>query len=613
MLETKDQKKTFGIIMLLIVVLGTISACSRNDFRYTDNSNKINQAEEVELARKYLNYLEAVKIDKEASKKLFETILTEDEIREEVKSALKTEQAFQIPEIAESEIILSGNNNKSSIESYLSKTVSGVADFNSKSFQANQSLFTEDYLSLKTAKSAYSELLATLKSAPVPTEAKNLHKSLLLSLEGYSQMLKSAEEYNVENADLNEQIWPEVYRAYAILNEGAKIYNSELNKLANKFQISDVLLQSSLATAGPEIKVPFVKTAHAFLGIGDVTITVGDIPRIIMDAVKEGLRSAFVQFLGTMLNKLLVKIEQNYMIANFLYYADALIAGQYTDDYLNKIGSGAPGLSAGSVCTQNSECASKICATVKQVTVTESQGTIQQGNTQNSAMRQCQGNAATGLMLSELDKRVIKRFIPQFSCGAGTAELRPVFEAKAKDFLGFEPQKISPQDPDYFVKMARVGNFLASPTGWRLYYEDLANQTKSEAEKAAERELQSPGLKTARSISANGIAKSLNNLVSAQRAGFTALLQLGAQNAEGIISSVVSQLTQTLVNNFVFKGVSEGPGSGVGVLKEQNTCVAVAQLQPIIPLDITSYQAPAPAPTEEDVYCQQNPADIRCP
>jgi hypothetical protein len=91
-----------------------------------------------------------------------------------------------------------------------------------------------------------------------------------------------------------------------------------------------------------------------------------------MDAIKEGLRSAFVSFMGTMLNKLIAKIESNYMIANFLYYSDALVAGQYTDDYLNKY------------------------------------------------------------VQLQSDRQIIKRFIPQLSCGRNTADLRPVFEAKAQ-------------------------------------------------------------------------------------------------------------------------------------------------------------------------------------
>ncbi len=210
----------------------------------------------------------------------------------------------------------------------------------------------------------------------------------------------------------------------------------------------------------------------------------------------------------------------------------------------------------------------------------------------------------------QIDRQIIKRFIPQFSCGANTRDLKPVFEAKAKDYLGFSPENIDPKDPEYFTKMARVGEFLSSPNGWKVYFEDLAKVAEIEAEKAANKELSSPGLKTARDIAKNGLSKSLNSIVSAQGAALTAILQLGAQNAEGIISGFVSQLTETLINNFVFKGVTGGPASGLGVLKEQTTCIAVAQIQPILALDPTIYKQPSSSPTQDqliDQYCEEFP------
>jgi hypothetical protein len=120
---------------------------------------------------------------------------------------------------------------------------------------------------------------------------------------------------------------------------------------------------------------------------------------------------------------------------------------------------------------------------------------------------------------------------------------------------------------------------MASPEGWQQYYQSLAQTAQSEAQKAAENELSSSGLKTPRNTSANSISNSITSIVSAERASFAAILQLGINNAESIISATVAQLTQTLVNRFVFQGVT-GNGGGIGVLKEQATCVAAAVVSP---------------------------------
>ena len=130
---------------------------------------------------------------------------------------------------------------------------------------------------------------------------------------------------------------------------------------------------------------------------------------------------------------------------------------------------------------------------------------------------------------------------------------------------------------------------MASPEGWQQYYQSLARQTQSEAQKAAENELSSSGLKTPRNTTANSISNSITSIVSAERASFSAILQLGINNAESIISATVAQLTQTLVNRFIFQGVT-GNGGGIGVLKEQATCVAAAVVSPVAALPLTEYQ-----------------------
>jgi len=223
-----------------------------------------------------------------------------------------------------------------------------------------------------------------------------------------------------------------------------------------------------------------------------------------------------------------------------LYYSDALINGQYVNDYLNKY------------------------------------------------------------VNDNLDKAIIKKFIPQFSCGKQDQNLKAVFEAKAREHLGFDPNNVSPNDPNYYQKMASVGDFLASPNGWQIYYQDLAAQTQSEAEKAVEKELTSSGLKTPRNTIGSSISGSINSIISSEQASFTALLQLGISNADSIISNVVAKLTETLVNQFVFQGVT-GNNGNIAVLKEQPTCLDAYQLNPVLPLPSTQYDQPSAPPSPAQV------------
>ena len=149
-----------------------------------------------------------------------------------------------------------------------------------------------------------------------------------------------------------------------------------------------------------------------------------------------------------------------------------------------------------------------------------------------------------------------------------------------------------------------MGDYLSSPFGWEQFYEGQAQIAKSEAEKAAERELTSPGLKTPRDTVNSAIAISVNNIIGASRASLNALMNLGISNSKSFISGFVSQLTQTLINKFVFRGAVPQNGA-LGVFKEQKTCLAAAQLAPVLPIDASVYQQPPLPPTQEDLLEQE--------
>src|SRR3990167_9434358 len=103
--------------------------------------------------------------------------------------------------------------------------------------------------------------------------------------------------------------------------------------MANFFKKAIVISLVGLFALSPIVEV---KKAEALFGVGDISITAGDIPRLIFSAIGKGLIQAFSEFAADYIQSLVDKIEQNYKIANFLYYTDALVSGQYVNDYLDK-------------------------------------------------------------------------------------------------------------------------------------------------------------------------------------------------------------------------------------------------------------------------------------
>ena len=497
-----------------------------------------------------MDYLNSLQISPAASKELFQQIITKDDIKKEVQQSLQTNQAIVQPQIDVKNIKISSVSGQKAILDYLTNSVGPVLVFNKQTGDLNKSLFDGTSDAGTSILSQYQTLQSDLAKVLVPKEALSLHKDLLASFAAYSSLLKVSDSFAAQK---NTNPWPEVYAAYASINQSNAAYKKDFDVLQKKYQLAEAPPLHYFAQAPKPSGFTLIPKAQAFLGFGDVTITIGDIPRIIMDAVKEGLVSSFSQFMGQFLDKMISKIESNYIISNFLYYSDALVAGQYTDDYLNKY------------------------------------------------------------VPDSLDRSIIKTFIPQLSCGSHP-NLYPVFQAKADEYLGFDPNTLDPKDPNFYQKLARIGDFMSSPQGWQLYYQDLASQAESQAQQSVDRELSSSGLKTPRDTANGAISASINSIVSAEQASFGALFQLGISNADSVISSLVTELTQNLVNKFVFSGAVANNGNGqIGVLKDQPTCLAAAQFKLILPISPTQYQTPQSAPSADDLFQQQCAQLGSCP
>jgi hypothetical protein len=513
MLETKEQKQYFAGSLVLIVILTAISFWHKPNLTL-----KPNPPAPAKTAFDYNAYLAAIKTDPVASQKLFEQVVDEQQVRVAIEEALKTDQKIIVPTIEESKVKISSTTGKQAVAEYLTAVGQLVSNFSGKTSEGFKSLFysTQSLSQIENLIAENDALTASLYSANVPKEAGSFNRNLLVMLAANRDILTLAKSYKT---DPTVDPWPKFYNNYTVVNDSLANLQKELDVLDKKYQISQLPIYPHTAEARENIFG--IKTAQAALGVGDTTIIIGNIPDAIRQALREALSAAFANFATQFLNKLITSIEDNYKIANFLYYTDALVSGQYTNDYLKKYVS------------------------------------------------------------NPLDRTLVTNFIPQFNCGA-PKDLKEALKAKADDYLGFDPQNVGPSDPQYYSKMARIGNFLSSPDGWRLYYQDLAAQTQSEAEKAADRELLSSGLKSPRDAMGTQIAASLSTITSSVQAIMNAQLNLGVVNASEIISKLVSQVTYNLFNKFLFRGAV--------VYKEQSVCLAVPELKPIIPAQAAAYQ-----------------------
>lgn len=288
---------------------------------------------------------------------------------------------------------------------------------------------------------------------------------------------------------------------------------------------------------GPDVELPkfsLVKTAQAQFGF----VTVGtDWQMIFYEGLKAGLARSFAQFSIKMIDKLVGHIEKNFAIASQLYYSNEL-GRFYSVEYMKKF------------------------------------------------------------VKDPLDKDIISKFIPEYFCvNPDGRQLRDIFVAKARQNVGAD-LVINPSDPDFLDKLARLGADEKNyPVWWEGYYQSLAATTKAEADKAATKEVISPGVKTGRDIVNSQVTKTISAILDVQESAITGAMQLGTNNAENVASQLVASIVQNLVNKFIFTplsgGSTSGPG-GIGIITERNVCLATPQIKPIIPIAEGGYDPSTP-------------------
>ncbi|MCC7356646.1 MAG: hypothetical protein IT410_03460 [Candidatus Doudnabacteria bacterium] len=527
MFYNREQKGYFVVTMLTIVVLIVVTFWRPTGLRF-GNDNVDRSVQSVQEERdQYSEYLASLQADSAASKELLKEIVTEDAVRAEVELLLQTDQDIPTPDIPTSTLSVTEQTGTQPLTDYFTKTFGATLAHNEQVNQSVQSLFTPD-----TSTQLVQSLRARNDSLVKDLRGIAVPKEALAYHK--SQILAFEHYGNILEAaedfsrSSSSVAWSSVYRNYSIINNEIDTANVQFGALNNKYKFSEAISNHFALTSASS---PFVHSADAIFGLGDFTIVVGDIPQEIWQAIREALARSFARFAITMLDKVVQSVEENFAITSQLYYSEAL--GQlYTKEYLAKY------------------------------------------------------------VQDPLDQELIKRFLPQYFClPSNREELTSIFTQKAKDYLGYDPANLDPSDPDFYLKLAKSGDFLASPDGQELYYRDLASQAGSAASSAATKEVLSPGLKSPRDLVNNQIQRTMASIFNTEAAAINGSIQLGTNNVETIVGQLVASVIENLLNKFVFSGA---------VVQEQSACIGIPLTKPVIPSQPTDYEYTPPSQNPED-------------
>ena len=508
-----DQKITLLAIGVVLVFLTSLIIFRKTNFNYENQAEQnVNPRADRDQQEQYRKLLASIKPDKLASAQLFKEIISEEDVRKQMEAELQVNQVINQPDIPDKDISLSRASGKDAVISYFKSLAPVVTEYSKAVSSVTEKSF-QSGVSTTELQTGIAKTDVYLANAKQIAVPKELVAFHKAEmLAVYSQKGLLAAAAQYHESGTSS-VWPEIYKQFVIAEKQVDVAQKEFEKVDSIYKIKDIALLEPDSRFAKVGDLFATKEAHAQFG-GSVVV-IGNVPEQIKDGVKQAFASAYGRYATKFLQGLISTIEKNYKIANFLYYSDA-VKGQYVNNYLAKY-----------------------------------------------------SNA--------VDQEIIKRFIPELTCGKDqNASLKPLFQAKAQEYLGFDPANVSSSDPDFELKMARVGEYYANPLGWQNYYDDQAQQAASEAEKSVSRELSSSGLKSPRELLDNQIAASLNVIENSQVAALVSSFQLGAVNAENIVSQLVTSVLDSLANKFIFKGA---------VLQEQTTCTPIPVLNPIIPAE----------------------------
>lgn len=555
MYQLQQQKKVIAAILVAVITLSIITVANNPEFVYksppvdTAQNQKEFEQKLADIRAEYQKFLELEQTDPAASREIMKTIITEEDVAAMVETALNTKQKITIPSLADSRIKIAETDSQDAVNAYFEKYFKEKKEFTDATLETSRNLYRpvstgED---IDAALGKADEYVEGLYATAVPKSAAEYHKSSILIMDNYKKILEFAKAWTEGAAQ--ETQWAGIYREWFVANTLSRNMEGELKNLNTKYSLVPIYAHAYGLTE-PEAErslfaeLGLINEAEAFGLFGiNFVIKIGD----IVQEIKDAIASALSGFFAALLTSLIGKIEDSFKISNFMLYADALVAGQYGPDFFNKY------------------------------------------------------------VPDPAQQDLIKRFIPQFSCGGfDEARARQLADQKAKEYIGVDITKpLDTNAEDFYAIAARANHFMSGIDGQLIGAYAEAQNALEHIEKAINRELLDDDQKKAgRNDNGGPIQLTVGAIQDAQLAQFIGSIAMGTSNATVtiFISNIVKSVITTFLQNFLFRRAKFVYGE-----QTRQACIAgVTQVSQITPAGI-----PTPGPDVIDQgfidRCRANP------
>lgn len=490
-----QQKAIIGVAVLAIVVLLVTTLWSRPDFVYQVDPEQ-RQAEQDAQAKslaEHRAYLASIKVSPVASSLIFDEVIDEDAVRQEIYADLGATKAVTAPQVRQADLNLQTDASQQALETYIAAVGGRLDAYHAQVLPGVESVLAElpDATLANAAADASAALVADLYKLPVPKPAAAMQASIVSTYTSNQQMFADARAAAKQIEPRGQ--WQHMAQTYATVRTQVAAMTDMAGELTKLSAGGSIRADASESSANI-----FIPVAQA----GVPTSIITDVPRKIEEFSRSALGVAIINFTRSALTKYAKNLEKNYLISSTLYYTNALVNTKYANEYLNKFVESP----------QDREMIKRF---------------LPEFNCNRKNEEQ---------LRRELRAKVVEYlgFDPKVG---GIDPLDPAFYEK----LG----KVGDLQGD------------PSASGYKIYYEALAGVAGAVANDAASKEQANKLVKVPQSADLKGIVMSLDSISNQQKAATNALFNIPVANATTGgwgFASYMSNNTMAILKQFVIKG-----------------------------------------------------------
>jgi hypothetical protein len=542
MYKLQQQKKVIAAILVAVITLSVVTIANNPEFVYKSPSINTEEAqksfkEQLERERlAYQEYLKSQSIDLEASKLLFKEVVSEEEVRVMVEEELGVDQKVVIPAVPTEKLKVQSVSNGPVIKEYFDSIGRYTNDLIEKAQYSVRNMYMPEIGSNNEALAGQvNSHVESVYGLDIPQDAVVFHKAYINVYESLARQIALARSYQESgNTELRSK---DFYKELVITDSQAKLMMQEYDALSKKYANLPSLEQLALSSQKTDsvwVTLGIIHEADAFLGA---------LGTFFVEVLKDAVAAAAGAIINDLLARLIDKIEKSYIISNFLYYSDAVVASKYANDYLDKY------------------------------------------------------------INDPLEQDLIKKFIPQMNCGdPNLEEIEDLARQKASEYLGYDPSTLDPNSEEFYEEVARVGHTLSYEDNWVIDAHGAAGKVEGRAKDAATDEVTSEGKKAAVSSTPGKlqVKASVGAIQGTQTAGLIALSITPGVNLRSVtsfVSTLASTIIKSLITNFILS-------TSYRVLNEQDRTACIKGITGLTPIVPASYP-PDPNVGIDPNYVQQ--------